>query len=219
MRPNGIAEDIVGLPPVANAVRVALRYTTESIPMFNIVHVLCPAPATAANLVTIAGVFQSWWQTEMRTGLSSATVWQGADLTALDSPGSPFLAYTNTGTANGAFAGTCYPPNVSLCVSLRTGLSGRSFRGRLYMPGVSTVAPIASGLHSVASIVFWTPLYNALRTRLITAGFQWCVVSYYSGMTVGHVKIPRAAGLATPITTIVIGRRSDSMRSRLPVGA
>jgi hypothetical protein len=196
-----------------------MKYQSDGVPMANVHNVLCPAPATPGDLTAIAAVFQAWWTSELRTGLSVATSWLGADLTALDSSGSPFLAYNNSGPITGSFSGGIYPPNVSLAVSLRTGLSGRSFRGRLYMPGVSTVAPISGGFHIPASIAFWQPLYDALRTRLITAGYHWCVVSYYSGMTSAHEKIPRAVGIATPITAVVIGRRSDSMRSRLPVGA
>jgi hypothetical protein len=209
----------VSLPAAPLTVRVLMKYQTEGLPMANVSYVLCPSAASAADLTTIAGVFQAWWTTEHRTALSVSTTWIGADLTALDAPGSPFLTYNNSGPGTGVFSGGCYPPNVSLAISLKTGLSGRSFRGRLYMPGVSTVAPIVGGLHIPASIAFWQPLYDALRTRLITAGFHWCVTSFYSGMTPTHERIPRAVAVSTPVTAVQIGRRSDSQRGRLPVGA
>jgi hypothetical protein len=206
----------VSIPNTPSAVKVAMRYIVDGLPMFNVFNVLCSGAASAGDLTAIAGAVQLWWNNEFRACLSGAQSWIDATLYALDGPGSPVLVYSNTGTLTGSLAGGIYPPNVSICVSFRTGLSGRSYRGRLYFPGMPNVAPVSGGFTDAGSIAFWLPRMQALRTRLITAGYQLCIVSLYSGKNLDGSKKPRLVGLATPVTTVLMDRRVDSQRRRLP---
>lgn len=205
--------------PAPNVVRCALRFSQDGLEAYNILNVVGAAPATAGNLVSIAAVFQGWWNVTLRPAEPNAVSWLGVDLTALDSPGSPFLAYTNTGTLTGSGAGTPYPPNVSPAISLRTGLSGRSYRGRIYHIGLSSINPITGGLMTAPTSASLATIYNTLRTSLNSAGWPLCVLSLYSGIDGSGNKIPRASGIATPINAVVVGRRIDSQRRRLPVEA
>lgn len=209
--------DLVGMIPAANVVKVALRWTVEGLEAFNIINVLCPAPASGSDLTAIAAVFQAWWTNDWRACISNQASWQGADLTALDSAGAPFLAYLNSGTLAGVDAQAPYPPQVSLAVSLRTGLSGRSYRGRFYVAGLTKGFPSVGGLLSAGSVTSIQTLANGLRTRMVTAGYAVCVLSLYSGVDVNGDKIPRSSGVATPISIMVVGNRLDSQRRRLPV--
>lgn len=202
-----------------NAVKVAMRYSQSGLEAYNILNVLCPAPATAANLVSIAGVFQSWWNTTLRPLTIGPANWLGADLTALDSPGSPFLAYNNSGITGGSNGSSTPPPQVTVAISLRTGLSGRSYRGRIYFIGISAADIGPTGLLQVSKATQLANAYNTLRTSLITAGFQLAVVSLYSGKDSAGRKIPRAVGIATPVTAVVCGLRCDTQRRRLPAEA
>lgn len=201
---------------VPHAVKVAMRYLVDGLPMYNVLNVLCPGPASPADLTAIAGVFQAWWNAELRPSLSGAQQWLGADLYALDGPGSPVLVYNNSGVLTGSLAGGVYPPNVSICVSFKTGLSGRSYRGRLYMPGMPNVAPVSGGFTDAGSVAFWLPRFDAIRTRLVAAGYQLCIVSLYSGTNPDGSKHERPVGIATPVITVSMDRRVDSQRRRLP---
>lgn len=205
--------------PLPNGIRCAMRYSQAGLEAYNILNVLGSAPATSGNLVTVAGVFQTWWNTQWRSSMSSSVSWLGVDLTALDSAGSPFLAYTNTGTLAGGGGAGLYPPQVAIVASLKTGLSGRSFHGRIYVFGFDTTNAITAGLVSGAFVTAIVGKLNTLRTSLATAGFPMCVASYYSGVTAGGDKIPRAVGVATVVNNIVMGNRVDSQRRRLPVEA
>ena len=194
-----------------------MRFTQAGLEAYNILNVLCPTAATSADLTAIAGVLQTWWNGTLRPSVPTTLSWQGADLTAMDSPGSPFLAYNNSGTLAGSGVGGLYPPQVTVCVSLRTGLSGRSYRGRLYFIGLGTGNVITGGLITQATATALANNFNTLRTAMVTAGYALCVLSLYSGKDSNGKKIPRAAGIATPVTTIAVGLRVDTQRRRLPV--
>ena len=194
-----------------------MRFSTGGLEAYNIYNVLCAHPATSADLASIAGVFQAWWNTQLRGSTASTTSWLSADLTALDSPGSPFLAYNNSGILTGNNGASTLPPQVTLAISMRTGLSGRSFRGRVYMVGLSNLDTGAGGLISTAKAAGLSAVWNNLRTSLVTAGFQLCVLSLYSGKDPSGHKKPRIVGLPTPVTAIVCGLRVDTQRRRLPV--
>jgi len=204
--------------PVPNAVRVAMKYNVEGLTMYNIINVLQSSPASAGDLSAIAAVFQAWWETEWRATLSGSLVWLQADLTALDSSGSPVLTHVNSGSATGGLGGGVYPPNVSIAISLKTGLSGRSYRGRIYMPCVQPGFAVSGGRITTGAVAFIQPKVDALRTRLIASGRSLCVVSLYSGVDGSGNRIPRTVGVATPVTSISVGTRIDSQRRRLPSG-
>jgi len=204
---------------IPNVVKCAMRYRQGTLEAYNIMYVLCPGPASGANLATIAGVFQTWWNGTFRAVQSSNISWLGVDLTAMDSPGSPFLAYTNTGTLTGAVGSVPFPPQVTVAISLKTGLSGRSYRGRIYHIGLLAANVITDGTISPAQVVSMTGWYNTLRTALTAAGFPWCVASLYSGVDVNGDKIPRLVGVPTVVTSIVVGSRVDTQRRRLPAEA
>lgn len=155
----------------------------------------------------------------MRAQVSNQCNWMGADLTALDSPGAPFLAYSNSGTLAGALVTPVMPPQVSIAISLRTGLSGRSYRGRVFFVGLPNSLTHSFGVVPGSTQTTYQGIWNALRTSLVTAGFQLCVLSLYSGVDGAGNKIPRAAGVATPVTSIIVGARLDTQRKRLPVEA
>lgn len=202
-----------------NAVRCAMRYTVQGLEAFNILHVVYPAPATPANLVALAAVFQSWWNATKRPTVASSVQWNGVTLTALDGPGAPYLDYPATPLTSGTNTGAPWPPQITVAVSLRTGLSGRSYRGRIYLVGFNNTNVLTAGVMLPATVAGIQTVYNALRSAIITHGAQLCVVSLFSGVDGSGNKIPRAVGIATPVSTIIVGNRIDTQRRRLPVEA
>lgn len=217
MRRARSAEGIPRLIPVPNTVRVAFRQTWSNLEAYNIYNVLCPAPASAADLTAIATVFKAWWDNNLRAQTTNSVVFNGMELTALDAPGSPVLTYVNTTNTNGSAAIGNHPPQVAVCISFKTGLSGRSYRGRVYHAFPSAGWGNTGGVIAGATVVVIQGVYDNLRTRLIAAGYNLAVASLYSGIDADGKKIPRTTGFATPVQIVAVGNRLDTQRRRLPV--
>jgi hypothetical protein len=206
--------------PTARGIQCALQYNQSGLECYNIINVKAPAPATSANLLTVAGIIENWERNVAKNQRSISVQAVRCTLTALDGPGAPFLQQTYAlPLINGAINAAAYPPNVSLAVALRSGLSGRSFRGRVYHIGLAQTTNLSAGLVSAAVAAAIAAIYDTLRSSLATAGFPLQVLSLYSGVDGAGHKIPRDAGLLTPVTQIACGLRLDSMRKRLPVEA
>lgn len=207
---------MAGFIPAANVVRVALRFSVAGNDAFNILHINNGSPATSGNLTTIAGIFQTWWSSTYRFYVSDQCNFIGATLTALDSPGSPFLVYSNSGTLSGDLHFAALPPQVTVAVSFATGLSGRSYRGRAYMIGLCVALGMTGGVLGVGPQTDIRALWENLRSALASAGKPLCIASFYSGIDSDGKKIPRASAVVTNVSAVAVHPRIDTQRRRLP---
>lgn len=199
-----------------NGVRCALRYTRGSLEAFNIIHATKGTPASGADLAALATIIRDWEALVGRLQRSNEWFYQGCILTALDGAGSPFLDAPSTPTLQGNIGAPGAPPQLTIAISLRTGLSGRSFRGRIYHIGSTVNAAGGDGTIDGAYRQNLQNTYGNLRDRFTAGGWTLCVLSQYSGKTPAGEKIPRAAGVLTPVLTVAVGTRCDTQRRRLP---
>jgi hypothetical protein len=195
-----------------------IRYLLDNQQIENTLYFESGSTVTQASIVTLLNALHAWWAANLQPLLPlavSLAEMQGTDLTSATGPQATL---TPAVAELGAVNSPQLPNNVSLAVSFRTALRGRSFRGRNFYPALweqgvdeNTVQPtIVAAIHGA---------YTALITDagVAAAGYDWVVVSRFSGVTSAGVPIPRSAGISTPVTTVVIVDPTiDSMRRRLP---
>jgi hypothetical protein len=202
--------------PVANTALVEFRMTANGQKVENTIWAEFPSPPAAADLTSLINACESWWVAEYATNVSSGVQLREISATSMDSATAPQVSLAPVSPTFGASTANIVPGNVTLTVSFRTALRGRSFRGRNYIVGL-TEDQIA-GNQAVAGITsLWAGHYTALIAAIAGAGFEWVVVSRFSGVDpVTHDPIPRAAGITTPvISVVVVDDNLDSQRRRL----
>lgn len=205
--------------PVANTVMAELRYTWDTEPVENTLYFLGDDPPDATNMLALGNAIITWWGVSMQSSIADVVEFREVYLTDLT---------TNTGpaiTANlglpllGSANNEPVPSNVAPCISFRTANRGRSFRGRNYLiglPGDSVDGNTLSSTYTTDMVA----AYGDLQALVVSVGYTWVVVSRYSGFTIvagKKVPTPRAAGIATPVTSVLFTDNIvDSQRGRLP---
>jgi hypothetical protein len=203
--------------PVANVAEAEVRMLLDAQHVENTLYFLYTAPPDGPTLLSLGNALISWWTTNRAplapasvvlsevvcTDLSSAT---GAQATAVPLASTP-----------GTMGSPVLPSNDSFTISFRTAFRGRSFRGRNYMVGLGTTQVAGNNLVLGYADAF-VSAYEALPALATAEGCTWVVVSRYSGIDpVTKKPIPRAAGIATPIDTVLYTDLVvDSQRRRLP---
>lgn len=110
----------------------------------------------------------------------------------------------------GTLTGDALPSEVTIAISLRTGFTGRSKRGRIFHVGIGETNVIGDMISDAYKNNLVTA-YAGLKTITDPLDFTWVVASF---QTEGA---PRAQGVYTPITSIVIvDNIVDSQRKRKP---
>lgn len=107
------------------------------------------------------------------------------------------VVINNDGTGPGSAATEPTPINVAMVLTLYTASRGRTARGRLYVSGFSENA-ITDGEFTQAMADIVVAWGNALDAAADAIGWTWSVVSKQVG------GVPRASGLARPVTTIEV---------------
>ncbi len=201
----------------ANTVKVALRYKVNVEACYTVFHVKCAGVPTLADLNAIHGVVNNWENNTNKTKRSTASWWLGAKYLSVHSAGAPFLDYVVTLPATGIVGTIAATTKAwqSIVVRLSTGLSGRSFLGRVFTIGVQESAYAQDGSVSAAVAGTHQVSWETLRTALVSAGYQLAVVSLYSGKDGNGNSLPRAAGIATPVTSISYSGRVGIMKKRM----
>lgn len=204
--------------PVANTALFEFRYTLDAQHIENTLYFLAGSPPGVAELTSLNAAMEAYWHTNLQPLIPDSVELQELVSTDLTTATGPQVSSVPTGTVIGGVADPVLPNNVTLAVSFRTANRGRSFRGRNYIPALWETGVVKNtvGPTIVAAI---QAAYNALVTDagVLAAGFEWVVVSRFSGVDVNGNPIPRVAGLATPVTSaLVVDPIIDSARRRLP---
>lgn len=203
--------------PVPNVAQIRLEGRIDNQQTINDLYFFQDGGFGELELANLTANVFSWWNTSIVTLLNEGFTSLRAsarELTTQDG-----LAFeTGSGSSAGSVVGEAAPNNVAPAVSFRTGLAGRSFRGRNYIPGVSNTNITGNNVATdwrddiVAG-------YNLLLVggTVLPAGFIWVVVSRFSGVDVDGHPVPRLAGIATTITSVLFTDTIvDSQRRRLP---
>lgn len=203
--------------PVANTALVETRMTLDSQQVENTLWVEFPAAPSAADLLTLANDIDSWWEGSYAPLVSDGVQLREVVVTDMTTASSGQVSVAPAVAAFGGQSSPDLPSNASLTVSFRTALRGRSFRGRNYLVGLTEDTNTGNIVNS-PFIALVIAAYEELLSGggALSAG-EWVVASRFSGVDVNGNPIPRAAGVTTPIiSVVVVDNVIDSQRRRLP---
>lgn len=160
------------------------------------------------SMSALAGSMIGWWSTNFTPLVSED--WSTVRIQAVDLRTADGIVFELPFVASGGVAVESAPNNVAACVSIRTGVRGRSARGRNYVAGVPN-SEITLNTLSTTFINDLVGAYNMLDgPDEVELGWQWVVVSRFSG---GLVRPTGVTFFVTSAT--MVGNVVRSMRSRL----
>lgn len=203
--------------PVPNTCLVEFRMTLDAQQVENTLWFEFAGAPTPAGMLAMAAELQSWWETEYADLTSTATQLREVVVTDMTTISGPQVSSVPAVAAFGTQSSPPLPSNASLTVSFRTALRGRSFRGRNYLVGLVEDANTGNNI-TPGFVVSVIDAYSLLLPAggAVTSA-EWVVASRFSGVDGDGVPIPRATGVTTPITSVVVvDNIIDSQRRRLP---
>lgn len=190
-------------------IKVALEYEVFGKVIVNVYHVTTSDPILTVKLFDIADVFEAWWTNTLAAEFSDDIGLAAITAHNLDVPNGEKITLPVSPAILGGSPNPAVSNNVALVASLRTALTGRSFRGRAYHAGLAEQM-VADNVIDAAKTARMVDAYVDLIDRLSTENLLLVVASF---QTEGA---PRATGLATPVSSIIVNARIDTQRRRLP---
>lgn len=148
--------------------------------------------------------------------LSNELKYVRVDAFDLTTASGAFASSTNLATNEGEANNAGLPGNVAAVVSFRTAQRGKSFRGRNYVPGLTETGVQGNTLGEFQRNSL-TQAYETMLEGLNIGNVEttWVVVSRFTGGAKPNPSEPRAQGVTTPVTQVVVDTRVASMRRRL----
>jgi len=196
--------------PVADTVLAELRFDYFGQRIENTLYFRKLGGSSIAQAVGLMNDLEVWWTTLLSQFLSQDISLRELNVTDLSSAsGYSVSQAAPTPNPTGQIANAGLPGNVSLCASFRTPNRGRSFRGRNYVCGLAETSVTGNTVGStiVAGVL---GSYQGIPSAIVSSAWDWVVVSRFAG------GLPRVAGIATDITSVVIvDDFVDSQRRRL----
>lgn len=166
---------------------------------------------TLANLVTLAGIFDGWYNVNMLPILPSAVTYEGITVRGLSSQDD--LRYDLSEPLPGEDAAGALPAQVAVCVTKRTGFTGRSQRGRLYVWGIPDDDLLDERHINSALVTAYQDAFDALLAAMSGSGWGLGVLSYQ------HNLLPRTTAQFLLIDHFQVrDNRLDTQRHRLGAG-
>jgi hypothetical protein len=202
--------------PVPNTALVEVRMQANAQQVENTLWFTFPDPPDADALATLCAQIRTWWVTFIAPLTSSAVQLREIQATSMHSATAPTAALSPATLTIGGSTPNIVSNNVTMAVSFRTASRGRSFRGRNYIVGLTEDQ--VAGNQVVAGITtLWLAAYEHLLGSAATPGSIWVVASRFSGVSgPEHTPVPRAAGIVTEVTSVVVvDDNVDSARRRL----
>jgi hypothetical protein len=202
--------------PVANTALTELRFTSNGQQVENTLWFEHATDPTGEDLEGLNAAVFDWWAANIQALQSSAVQLREVTSTSQTSAMSSFDTFTPPVAEFGGAGANNEPGNVTMSISFRTALRGRSARGRNYAIGL-TEDQVAGNSFVTGLTALWQAAYFELIDAAAAAGWQWVVASRFSGVDPDTGDpIPRAAGVTTPITAVVVvDDNVDSQRRRL----
>lgn len=203
--------------PVLNTVMVEIRMLWDAQRVENTLYFQSGSPPEPGAMATLGNNIIAWWLENIAPLTYNGVVVREVVVTDLTTAIGPQVTQVPLTPLLGLVADESVPNNVSLAVSFRTANRGRSFRGRNYFVGLT------DGFVSHNNVISTfaddvVAAYDLLDGPPFAPTWTWSVVSRYFGVDpVTGVPVPRAAGVITPITTVLITDLTvDTQRRRLP---
>jgi hypothetical protein len=202
--------------PVPNAALAEIRMTVDSQQVENTLWFAGTTEPDAPSLVTLANNVAGWWIDNYAPLVGAEVILREVYVSSQHSADGPTSTFVPPVTTTGAISEEVMPNNVALTVSFRTAFRGRSRRGRNYVVGLVQSQVVVNTI-TAAVAASWIDAYEAVGTAVSGTGFTWVVASRFSGVDADGRPIPRAEGIVTPVSAVVIvDRIVDSQRRRLP---
>jgi hypothetical protein len=196
--------------PVADTVLAELRFDYFGQKIENTLYFRKLGGSSVAQAIGLMNDLLVWWTSLLSNYLSEDISLRELNVTDLSSAsGYSVSQAAPTPNPTGQVVASGLPGNVAICVSFRTPNRGRSFRGRNYVAGLAETQVTGNTLDAtrVAGIL---GSYQGIPSSIVSSAWDWVVVSRFSG------GAPRAAGVATDVTSVVIvDDFVDSQRRRL----
>lgn len=203
--------------PVANVAAARLEGVVDGQQTINDLYFRQPGGIFFADIQSLAVNLDAWFTTAFANMLSNQWSTVAVHLRDLTTEAGLVADFSSTPTTGGVGAEPT-PNNVAACISFRTGTAGRSYRGRNYIPAIPGTMVTTNTLDSD-----WMGDMAQAYGLLLEGGgalpgdWEWVVVSRYSGVDADGKPIPRVAGIATPVSTVLFTNAIvDSQRRRLP---
>lgn len=201
--------------PAVNTARLEQVFENDGVECANIFHVRFnsqPDESRLASLVEKSRI----WMTDTWAGIAALqTVILRTSATDLTEEGGATFEYAAFGGATGTINALRLPNNVSLVIKWMTGFAGRSRRGRTYFIGLTGDArQTFNASHCTpefAAVVY--AVYDNLRSVIEEAG-DGAVLSIASFR---EDNAWRETALVTPVTSLFVNTRFDTMRKRMPI--
>lgn len=203
--------------PVANTAHVRLEGRVDGCQTINNLYFRQPGGIFFADIQSLAVNMDAWFNLSLATDLSEQWNTIATHVRDLTTQAGLVADFASAPTAGGEPSEPA-PNNVAACISFRTGTAGRSFRGRNFLPAIPnnkiTTNTLDSGFMTAVRLNFEMLLPGG---GTLPGDWEWVVVSRHSGVDVDGDPIPRVAGVATPVSTVVwTDPTVDSQRRRLP---
>lgn len=173
------------------------------------------AEPTDGDLTTLANylgtTFFDALKAYLTTSIAMTRVTATRQVTAFEQQ----MSYIPPAPVTGLMAQESVPMNVAAVLTHRTAQRGRSYRGRTYQPGLPDSIRTSPGEFNLASLAAIASVYVTGLITNLPAGWDWAVVSHYTGGQKPNPSLPRIHGLKTNITGVTVDALIDSQRRRL----
>lgn len=199
----------IAVPETAQATMV---YTGPNVNrMVNVYHFIRPTLGWDPDALGDLGELLLTWEVQHgRTRRSNQISCIGVECRDLSIQDSFVVSVAPSEPIIGAMNSPTLPANVTMAVSFRTPFAGRSFRGRSYWIGLAEGDVTGDFVSAGASQAILGIMRELVENVPQPLNAQLAVVSRY------HNGAPRATGIATPVTSVIlVDRRVDTQRRRL----
>lgn len=203
--------------PAAECVGVKLEGVIDGQQTINDLYFRLPGGFILTDIQSLTTNLVDWFNLALTPNLSEDWTSVAVHSRGLNVP-EGFIVDTSTGSVVGGATIEAAPNNVAACISFRTGFAGRSFRGRNYVPGIPNDQVNLNTLEPD-----WMLAVKAAYDLLLPAGtalpggWEWVIVSRFSGVDVNGNPIPRTVATVTlVVSTLFTNAIVDSQRRRLP---
>lgn len=202
--------------PVPNTAEFKLFYRYQAQQLMNTFYFTQDTPWTEAELATAANAAFDRWDTIVMPDLNEQLHLVECQVISLETATAPASTYIDTSDGHNA-SGIPLPGNCAFCIKFLTANRGRSFRGRIYLPGLVQAGSDTPGqLTTGVADALKEAVEAAMAGIALDTGAVHTVVSRYSGVDANGKPIPRATGVATPVTAVAYTDvYIDSQRKRL----
>jgi len=201
--------------PVPDTVLVELRYDYLLQKVENTLWFTGDSAPDPTSMAALGGEIIDWWVGGLAPISNSGVQLREVVVTDMSSATGPQVTVTTSLPQYGEVTEEPLPSGNTLAVSFRTVNRGRSFRGRNYFVGLSRTQ-IDGNVVLVGFAGGLVTAYESLQAAATVAGYTWVIASRFSGVDGDGDPIPRAEGITTPVTTVLIAdMRVDSQRRRL----